>query len=198
MSIASGTALQITRLLSDALSPVNTADDHDVWGIYRSPDLLRALPEILGHPFRGYDIDVVIGGEARGLLLGPLVAGYLGTGFVPARKEHRYQPGDLYVCRSQPDWEGKRVSFSLQRHALVKGQRVLMVDDWYTTGNQGRAIAELVSLAGSRLVGTSVIVEECLPEATLGLGEFSALLHWSEVQREFSESAFKVEDSPKR
>jgi adenine phosphoribosyltransferase len=176
------------RDLAEAMNPTGSGVEHDTWGLYRDGERLRRLTKLLAEPF--IDIDVVVGGEARGFLLGVLVAQELGVGFVPARKDHTYLPGDLIKSRSLPDWEGKRVSFFMQRHAIQKGQRVLMVDDWYTTCNQGRAIAQLVERSDADLVGTAVVVDECEREAIYGLGDFHALLHWNAVEKSFSESQF--------
>lgn len=171
-----------------ALAPVEEAGEHDLWGLYRDARVLRSLPGLLAEPYTHASIDVVIGAEARGFLIGGLVAAALGVAFVPARKPGAFLPGNAMTAASLPDWEGKRVEFSVQRHALRPGQRALMVDDWYTTGNQGRAIAAILRDLGCELVGTSVIVEESKASALEGLGHFNALLHWSRRSKEFMRS----------
>jgi adenine phosphoribosyltransferase len=187
-SLVSGVSDDAIDWITEALAPVEVAGEHDLWGLYRDARVLRSLPRLLSEPYVDSSIDVVMGAEARGFLIGGLVAEALGVAFVPARKPGAFLPGKAVTFTSAPDWEGKRVEFSVQHHALEPGQRVLMVDDWYTTGNQGRAIAAILTELRCELVGTSVIVEESRASSLEGLGSFSALLHWSPAEHEFKRS----------
>jgi adenine phosphoribosyltransferase len=172
--------------------PVGRDGLNDIWRLYRDPSLTDLVVSLLVRPFRDCGITAVVGAESRGLLIGGMVALRLGCAFVPARKTGRYLPGEVLQSISEPDWEGKRVTFAMQRHALSEGDQVLLVDDWYTTGNQARAVIELIKGTGAEVRAISAIVEE----GTDNLGSvgvtYHALLRWSEEIQEFSISPCNV------
>jgi adenine phosphoribosyltransferase len=71
----------------------------DVFPIFTSPRATEiVIADFLAHIHSEYDIQkqvgVVVGPEAEGFLLGPLVATRLGIPFVPARKQGKL-PGDI-------------------------------------------------------------------------------------------------------
>lgn len=162
------------------------ASEHDLWGMLRDGLLLQQLSTWLACPFESKGVDYVVGIEARGLVYGPLVAAILGVGFVPIRKSGRFLPGVSLAAMTDSDWEGKHSQLILQRHALPCGSRVLLVDDWFTTGSQGKAALQLIEVAGAETVGVSVVVEEG-PDGRLAsrFPGFSALVRWDAAQGAF-------------
>lgn len=102
------------------------------------------------------DVDVVIGPEARGFIVGCPVAYGLGIGFSPARKEGKL-PGDTVTATY--DLEYGQASLSLRRNAVKPGQRVLVTDDLLATGGTIEATIKLVEQLGGVVVGTAFIVE---------------------------------------
>ena len=106
--------------------------------------------------YKGEDIDLIIGAEARGFIFGALLAYNLGTGFIPIRK-----PGKLpyKTCETSYDLEyGKNI---LQMHvdAVKKGDRVLIVDDLVATGGTAKAKADLVEKMGGEVLGFCFLIE---------------------------------------
>jgi adenine phosphoribosyltransferase len=168
------------------------ADDHDLLLMYEDVDRLKALAEMLVAPYRSMGITRVLGQEARGFLIGGICAVELGVGFVAARKDGSYMPGELVSAVSDPDWESKRVRFHMSKRSLSARDRVLVVDDWYTTGNQCRAIRRLVEDLGATFVGASVVVEEGYSDLS-DLGLFTALLRWNRDDRAFHPSPYRVQ-----
>ncbi|MDX3579188.1 phosphoribosyltransferase family protein [Streptomyces sp. FL07-04A] len=162
---------------------------HDLWRIYSDGNRLRRLIEILVAPFRS-DVDIIVGGEARGFLLGGMAALHLGIPFVPVRKPGTFLPGSKLTCMSDPDWEQKQTLFSIQKHAIQPNQRALIVDDWYTTGSQAKALQQLIQRAGGSCVGVAVIVEEGDDMLGQRIGPLHALLRWQDSSGEFSVSPF--------
>ena len=75
--------------------------------------------------------DVIVGLDARGFLFGPTLALRLGAGFVPVRK-HGKLPGPTETVSFQKEYGAD--SFQIQRYAIEKGQKVLVVDDIIATG----------------------------------------------------------------
>lgn len=101
-------------------------------------------------------IDVVVGMESRGFLLGTPVALALGAGFVPARKE-----GKLPAPTRGRSFALEYGTAQLEIHvdAITAGQNVLIIDDVLATGGTARATAELVEDLGGRVVGLAFLLE---------------------------------------
>ncbi|WP_199512219.1 hypothetical protein [Nucisporomicrobium flavum] len=165
---------------------------HDLWGLYRDGNRVRQIVDMLVEPFTDVGLTAVVGGEARGFLLGGMASYALGLPFIPVRKAGGYLPGPKVSEVSRPDWEGKTNRFQIQDGALSERDRILVLDDWYTTGSQGSAIRRLVERAGATFAGAAVIVEEgndCFPDL---LGRFHALLRWSTPIECFQVSPFNL------
>ena len=112
--------------------------------------------ELLANPFRGKNIDLVVGAESRGFIFGTAVACCLSAGFVVVRK-----PGKLPHNRISMSYDLEYGKDTLEMHAdaIVKGQRVLVVDDVLATGGTMKACCDLVSKLGGEIVGVAVLSE---------------------------------------
>jgi adenine phosphoribosyltransferase len=101
-------------------------------------------------------VDKVVGIEARGFILAAPIAYHFGAGFVPVRKKGKL-PSPTY--ERTYDLEYGTETIEVHRDALTPGERVLVVDDVLATGGTARATAELVTHAGGKIVGFSVLLE---------------------------------------
>jgi adenine phosphoribosyltransferase len=101
-------------------------------------------------------IDVVVGAEARGFLLGAALARELGAGFVLARK-----PGKLphETVRAEYLLEYGTDALELHSDAVASGARVLVHDDLLATGGTARALCELVEQLEGTVVGCAFLIE---------------------------------------
>ena len=101
-------------------------------------------------------VDLVVGMEARGFILGAPVAVGLGAGFVPVRKE-----GKLPRTTLAGSYELEYGSAVLELHAdtVTAGARVLVVDDVLATGGTAAATVQLVEQAGGVVVGLAFLME---------------------------------------
>ena len=126
-------------------------NDHpDIAGLLRDPEILQCLGEALSAEYVNAGITKVVAAEARGPVLGALVAKFLHAGLVLIRKDGRNHPGSDIRITSGETWNGLEVEF----------HRVLIVDDWATTGNTIRAAKEFIIQSGATYVGASVIVNK--------------------------------------
>ena len=148
--------------LKEAFPLVN--NHPDVAGVLRDPELLRFVGRALADPFRDAGITAVLAPEARGPILGALVAVELGAGLVLARKDDRNHPGADIPVESAPTWRGAPEVFQGRSFDLAKSDRVLIVDDWITTGNTMRAARNILNLLGATFVGAAVLVNKATPE----------------------------------
>lgn len=102
------------------------------------------------------DVDVVVGIEARGFILGAAVAHELGLGFVPVRKAGKL-PGTTH--REEYTLEYGSAVVELHRDALREGQRALVIDDVLATGGTAAATCTLVERAGATVAAVEVVLE---------------------------------------
>jgi adenine phosphoribosyltransferase len=101
-------------------------------------------------------VDVVIGAEARGFLLGPALARELDAGFVLARK-----PGKLpaQTVRAEYALEYGTDALELHTDAVASGARVLVHDDLLATGGTARTLCRLVEQLGGTVAGCGFLIE---------------------------------------
>jgi adenine phosphoribosyltransferase len=129
---------------------------YDITTLLRHPDGLSATIDRLADPYADAAIDLVVGIESRGFILGSPVAQRLGAGFVPIRK-----PGKLpAACRKETyDLEYGTDALEIHEDAVQVGQRVLIVDDVLATGGTAAAAARLVRRVGGELHGLAFLIE---------------------------------------
>lgn len=129
---------------------------YDITTLLRHPDGFTATIDSLSAPHVGKGIDVVVGIESRGFILGAAVAQRIGAGFVPIRK-----PGKLpsNVLKEIYDLEYGKDALEVHVDAVEKGQRVLVVDDVLATGGTAAAAVRLVKSLGGDLQGLTFLIE---------------------------------------
>jgi adenine phosphoribosyltransferase len=128
----------------------------DITPVLASGEALDAAVTQLADVARAKDVEVVIGAEARGFLLGAALARELGAGFVLARK-----PGKLprETVRAEYLLEYGTDALELHSDAVAQGARVLVHDDLLATGGTARALCELVEQLGGVVVGCAFLLE---------------------------------------
>lgn len=135
-------------------------DHPDVAGVLRDHELLGLLGPALADPFRDARVTKVCAPEARGPILGALAATALGVGLVLARKDERNHPGADHRTTSGATWRGSSEVFLTRSFDFEPHDRVLVVDDWITSGSSIRALADAVVAHGAEYVGASVLVDK--------------------------------------
>jgi adenine phosphoribosyltransferase len=129
---------------------------YDITTLLRDPQGFRMTVDLLATPYTGQGIDVVVGIESRGFILGGAVAQRVGAGFIPIRK-----PGKLpaKALKETYDLEYGRDALEIHEDAVARGQRVLIVDDVLATGGTAAAAAQLVRKLGGELHGLAFLIE---------------------------------------
>jgi len=129
---------------------------YDITTLLRDPEGLRGVIDALSQPFEGKGIDLVVGMESRGFILGGAVADRLGAGFVPVRK-----PGKLPATTVSESYALEYGTDSLEMHedAVAKSQNVLIVDDVIATGGTARATTALVRRLGGHVHALAFLIE---------------------------------------
>jgi len=116
---------------------------------------LRAVVQDIAARYAGR-VDVVVGIEARGLILGAAVAYELGIGFVPIRKAGKL-PGQTH--RAEYDLEYGSAVIEVHADAFAAGKKALIMDDVLATGGTAAAACELVEGAGAKVEAVEVVLE---------------------------------------
>jgi adenine phosphoribosyltransferase len=129
---------------------------YDVTTLLRDRDGFRTALDQIATPYVGGDIELVVGIESRGFILGSAVADRLGAGFVPVRKLGKL-PAE--TVRASYALEYGTDSLEMHRDAIGAGQRVLIVDDLLATGGTAGATVELVKQLGGDVVGLAFLIE---------------------------------------
>lgn len=138
----------------------------DITPLLADPVAFRAAIDGLAEPYAG--IDVVVGIEARGFILGAPVALELGAAFVPLRKRGKL-PWRTVTASYQLEYGSAEIE--LHADAVVAGQRVLIVDDVLATGGTAAAAAGLVTSLGGTVAGIAVLIELAFLSGRDRLGE---------------------------
>ncbi|MDR1521749.1 MAG: adenine phosphoribosyltransferase [Streptococcaceae bacterium] len=101
-------------------------------------------------------IEMIVGPEARGFIMGCPVAFELGIGFAPVRK-----PGKLPRKTISANYEKEYGMDTLTMHedAVKKNQRVLVVDDLLATGGTVLATVKMIEQLGGIVAGCAFLIE---------------------------------------
>ena len=102
------------------------------------------------------DFDTVVGIESRGFILGGALAYTLGKGFVPIRKKGKL-PGN--TVKQEYELEYGTDIIEIHDDALVKGEKVLLIDDLLATGGTALASATLIEKLGAVVAEMAFIVD---------------------------------------
>lgn len=102
------------------------------------------------------EIDLVVGPEARGFIIGCPVAYALGVGFAPVRKEGKLPRETIKASYGK---EYGKDALTIHKDAIKKGQRILITDDLLATGGTIQATIELVEKLGGVVAGIAFLIE---------------------------------------
>ena len=133
----------------------------DITPLLQNPRVFRVLIDAFVHRYMDPALrpDVVAGLDARGFILGSVVAYELGVGFVPIRKK-----GKLPFTTVEETYELEYGSATVELHtdAVHPGDRVLLIDDLIATGGTMLAGKKLLEKLGASVMEGAAIVD--LPE----------------------------------
>ena len=128
----------------------------DITTLLKDAEGFNRMLELLYERYKDVDIDVVVGIEARGFILGGALAHKLGKGFVPIRK-----PGKLPAETVSEEYSLEYGTDKIEMHtdAISKGDKVLIADDLIATGGTALASAKLIEKLGGEIVEFCFIVD---------------------------------------
>ncbi len=130
-----------------------------------------AIDEIIDYA-KEKEVDLIVGPEARGFIIGCPVAYALGVGFIPVRKEGKL-PREVIKVDYGLEY-GQNV-LTIHKDAVKKGQRVLVTDDLLATGGTIEATIKLVEALGGIVVGCAFLIELAYLEGMKKLKDYDVL-----------------------
>lgn len=141
----------------------------DITPLLQNPKTFRVLIDIFVHRYMDANLDLIAGMDARGFIIGSVVAYELNLGFVPIRKK-----GKLPFTTLSEEYALEYGCATVEMHtdACKYGDRVVLIDDLIATGGtmlagkkllekngaiivEGAAIINLVELGGSAVLKAS-------------------------------------------
>jgi adenine phosphoribosyltransferase len=154
--VASATAQIESYIRSIPDFPIPGILFRDITPLLKDAGGFRAAIDLFVERFSRSGIDLVVGVEARGYMLGAPLAYAINAGFVPVRK-----PGKLPGSKLVEEYALEYGTNSLEIHddAVGRGQRVLIVDDLLATGGTASATHRLLSKLGADVVGYAFLIE---------------------------------------
>src|SRR6476659_6473333 len=169
---------QLKKLIREVPDfPKNGILFYDITTLLKDKAGYATLIDVLAERYIGKGVDLILGMEARGFIFGPALAYRLSAGFVPVRK-----PGKLPAATKKYDYALEYGTNTLEIHedAIVKGQRVIIVDDLLATGGTAEATAKLAESLGADIAGMGFVVELDFlnPRTKLKGYDIFSLLHY--------------------
>ena len=128
----------------------------DITTLLSDPQAFNDVMDRFVKRYQDEQIDLVVGIESRGFILGAPLALRLGKGFIPVRKEGKL-PGPTYGVDYDLEYGTDRVE--VHKDAIPPGSKVLMVDDLLATGGTIGGSSRLIEKAGGIIVGYAFLIE---------------------------------------
>lgn len=136
----------------------------DITTLINDAEVFGALMDFLEARYEKYDLDFIVGIEARGFIFGAALASRLKVGFVPIRKKGKL-PSTSVVEKYALEYGFDEVEIHIDAFRGKKGARALLIDDLIATGGTAKAALNLIRAIDGKCV------EACF---LLRLREFSA------------------------
>ena len=131
----------------------------DITPLLQNPRVFRVLIDMFVHRYMDQHIDIVAGLDARGFIIGSVLAYELNLGFVPIRKKGKLP---FHTVCEEYELEYGSATVELHADACKAGDRVVLIDDLIATGGTMMAGKKLLERLGAIVVEGAVIVD--LPE----------------------------------
>ena len=131
----------------------------DITPLLSNPRVFRVLIDQFVHRYFDVQPSAIAGLDARGFIIGAVVAYELNVGFVPIRKK-----GKLPFTTVEETYELEYGSATVEMHtdAVKRGDRVVLIDDLIATGGTMLAGLRLLERLGAEVIEGAAIVD--LPE----------------------------------
>ncbi len=159
--------------------PIKGIEFIDITPLIIQKETLKEIAEEFARELKDKKVDYIVAPEARGFLLGTVVANLLGIGCVPIRKKGKLPPTTV---EKTFDYEKEYGKDQLELPKLVnttyQDKSFYIVDDIYATGNTVKAIQSAIEEMGGKIVGKGVVMN------IVGLNQDDDVFSLLEVEEE--------------
>lgn len=128
----------------------------DITPVLQDPRTFRVLIDLFVYRYMRQRLDLVAGVDARGFILGSVLAYELNLGFVPVRKKGKLPFNTVAETYSL---EYANATVEMHTDSVRPGQRVLLIDDLVATGGTMVAAAKLLQRLGANVVEAAAIID---------------------------------------
>ncbi len=128
----------------------------DITTLLKNPSAVREAIDLFVEKYRNSPIDKIACIEARGFILGSILAHELNVGFVPIRKKGKLP---AQTVSEEYELEYGTDIVEIHRDAIGKGDRVLLHDDLLATGGTAAASCRLIEQLGGSVAGIGFLIE---------------------------------------
>lgn len=128
----------------------------DITTLLKDKDAFKLAIDKMAEQVKDKKVDLIVGAESRGFLIGSALAYKMNCGFIPVRKK-----GKLPYKTISEEYALEYGTDTLYMHedAIKKGDNVLVVDDLIATGGTALAMIKMVEKLGGDVVGSSFLIE---------------------------------------
>ncbi len=128
----------------------------DITPVLQDPRSFRVLIDMFVYRYMRQRLDLVAGVDARGFILGSVLAYELNLGFVPVRKKGKLP---FRTLAEEYTLEYGNAAVEMHTDSVRPGQRVLLIDDLVATGGTMMAASKLLQRLGANVHEAAAIIE---------------------------------------
>jgi adenine phosphoribosyltransferase len=128
----------------------------DITPVFKNARGLRTLVDIFVDRYFDAKLDYVAGLDARGFLIGPIVAYELNIGFVPIRKVGKLP---WKTVHESYDLEYGSATVEIHADACNAGDRIVLIDDLIATGGTMLAGKALLERLGAKVIEAAALID---------------------------------------
>lgn len=128
----------------------------DLTTLLKDAEAFQYTIDVLTEHFAKHDAKYIAGIEARGFILGPVIAHKLGLGFIPIRKSGKLP---YRVVKEAYDLEYGTDTVEIHEDAVESQDKVVLIDDLLATGGTAMAAHKLLTKVGANVVSVGFVVE---------------------------------------
>lgn len=133
-----------------------------ILNILGDTELVQACAEALGKKLEIADYDALITAEAKSIPLAYALSVVTGKPYVTLRKSYKPYMGEALTAKTLSITTGEPQTLILDEkdHALVRGKKVVLVDDVISTGSTLQGMRLLMGKADATVVAEAAILTE--------------------------------------
>ena len=128
----------------------------DITPVWKDRYSFDACLKVFSEHYSSKSLDLIVGIESRGFVVGSAFAARSSLGFVPIRKKGKL-PYEVESHEYQLEYGSDCVE--IHKDAVHKGQKVIIMDDLLATGGTMLASIELLKKIGAHVTGCAVVID---------------------------------------